>query len=126
MLLRRTAALAATGALALGGAALLVPSSADATPKTDHANRQQLRTTGHTTITVQRGRVTAVSPTSISLTSKDGYAHTYAITAKTKVKQHRVAVALSGLKVGAPAQVIADADTARRITFLKPKTGQHA
>ncbi len=140
-MLRRTAILATTGALALGGVAVLVPTSASASQDSvaqvakgkliTAENRQELRQTGHTTITrqtkkhgtvtvvVQRGEVTAVSPTSISLTSKDGYAHTYAITDKTKVKQRRVTVDLADLKVGARAQVIAVKDTARRITFLK-------
>src|SRR4051794_3176211 len=109
-MLRRTAALATAGALALGGVALLVPTAAGAVgtapsaAQPQHkklltpAERRELRETGHVTITrqtkrhgtvtiaVQRGSVTAVSPTSISLTSKDGYSHTYRITDATKVR----------------------------------------
>lgn len=147
-MLRRTAALATAGALALGGVALLVPTSASATPDTavrvsaaaDKGNggkllkpkeRRELRQTGHTTVTretkkhgtvtvqVQRGDVTAVSPTSLTLKSKDGYTHTYAITDKTKVKSQKATASISGVTVGAKAQVIAVKDQARRVRFQK-------
>ena len=142
-MLRRTAALATASALALGGIALLLPTSASALESSvtaveqdkavQPAQRRELRRTGHTTITrknvtvqVQRGEVTAISPTSIMLRSKDGYTHSYAITDKTRVRSERAAVELSGLKVGARAQVIAVQDQARRIRFLKLGTGQRA
>src|SRR3954470_5723801 len=104
-MLRRTAALTTAGALGLGGGALLVPTAAGAVSAApDHpkpksqltpAERQQLRSTGHLTVslTVQRGDVTSVSPTSISLTSKDGYSHTYRVTEDTKVRSQRKAAA---------------------------------
>jgi len=40
------------------------------------------------TLAVQRGKVTAVSATSITLRSDDGYSATYAITGDTRVKAH--------------------------------------
>lgn len=150
---RRTAALATTGALALGGVALLVPHPADASQTADQvanqlgdqgngrarlltpAQRQELRSTGHITLTrhtkrfgdvtvlVQRGEVTAISPTSISLRSKDGYSHTYVITDRTKVRERGQAVDLSELKIGERAMVVAIArpngDIARRIGCLR-------
>ena len=160
-MLRRTAALVTSGALALGGVALLAPSSASAqsdgaqvssqladqlgaqgngrarllTP----AQRRELRSTGHLSITkhtpkhgtltilVQRGEVTALSPTSISLKSKDGFSHSYVITDKTKVRDEGEAVQLSDLTVGERAMVIAlvtkDGDVARRISCLQPAAG---
>lgn len=147
-MLRRTAALATASAVALGGIALLVPTSASAVDSSvaavdqdkgvRPAQRRELRQTGHTTITretkkhgtvtvqVQRGEVTAVSPTSITLRSKDGYTHSYLVTDKTKVKSQRATVELSGLKVGARAQVVAVQDEARRIRFLKLVAGPRA
>ena len=150
---RRTAALVTTGALALGGVALLVPHPADASQTADQvanqlgdqgngrarlltpAQRQELRSTGHITLTkhtkrhgditilVQRGEVTAISATSISLRSKDGYSHTYVITDRTKVREHRQPVDLSDLKVGERAMVIAiqtpNGDVARRISCIR-------
>lgn len=157
-MIRRTAAVVASGALALGGVALLVPTSAsaqqDATSFSstvadqlgdqgngrarllNPAQRRELRTTGHLTVTkhtpkhgtitvlVQRGEVTAISPTSISLRSKDGWSHTYVITDKTKVREHRQPVELSELTVGERAMVVAlvtkQGDVARRIGCLQP------
>lgn len=142
-MLRRTAALATASAVALGGIALLVPTSASAVDSSvaavdqdkgvRPAQRRELRQTGHTTITretkkhgtvtvqVQRGEVTAVSPTSITLRSKDGYTHSYLVTDKTKIKGQR-----ASLKVGARAQVVAVQDEARRIRFLKLVAGPRA
>jgi hypothetical protein len=155
---RRTAVLVTTGALALGGVALLVPSSASAQQEAagfsnqvadqvgDQGNgrarlltpaqRRELRSTGHLTVTkhtkkhgtvtvlVQRGEVTALSPTSISLKSKDGFSHAYVITDKTKVREQGEAVELSDLKVGERAMVIAlvtkSGDVARRISCIRP------
>ena len=156
-MLRRTAALVTSGALALGGVALLVPRPASATQTADQVAaqadpgqqgqqgrarlltpelRQQLRQTGHITLTrhtrrfgnvtvlVQRGVVTAVSPTSISLRSKDGYEHTYVVTSRTKVRERRQPVPLSDLTVGERAMVVAlqtaQGDVARRISCLRP------
>lgn len=145
--LARTALAVTAAAVAVSGAALLVPHPADAATQlvasadspqqkllTD-AQRRQLRTTGHVTVTratkhrgtvtvlVQRGKVDAVTPTSITLTSKDGYHHTYAITPQTKVRERRQPVDLGDLKVGERAMVVAlhtgAGDTARRISCLR-------
>ena len=149
-MLRRTAAVVASGALALGGVALLVPRPADAAQTADTVadqvdgargrlltqdQRQQLRETGHLTLTkhtrrhgdvtvlVQRGEVTALSATSISLRSKDGYAHTYVITQRTKVRERGEPVPLDDVKVGERAMVVAlqteQGDLARRIGCLR-------
>ena len=161
-MLRRTAVLATTGALALGGVAVLVPTAASAKQDAvsqvadqvasqvdrsatgrarllNPAQRQELRTTGHLSLTkntkrfgkvtvlVQPGEVTALSPTSISLKSKDGYSHSYVIKPVTKVREKGEPVPLSDLKVGERAMVIAvvtkDGDVARRISCVRPAAG---
>jgi hypothetical protein len=148
-MLRRTALAVTAGAVALGGAALLVPTAADASSPeavvsaAQHGRRlltpperRELRSTGHVTVTrhtpkhgtvtvlVQRGEVTALSPTSISLKSKDGYTHSYVITAATKVREKGQPVQLSDLRVGERAMVVAlhgaQGDVARRIGCLRP------
>ena len=153
---RRTAVAAVlSGAVALGGVAVLVPhgasaaatgsalvQQADAAARGGHARlltqaqRTELRTTGHLSLTkktkkhgtvtvlVQRGEVTALSPTSISLKSKDGFSHSYAITDKTKVRERGQTVDLGDVKVGERAMVVAlqtkQGDVARRIGCLRP------
>lgn len=156
---RRTVfALLAVGALTAGGAALLAPSPASASPEqavsavaaavgadggTAHpgrrltpAQRHELRSTGHLTLTVhtrkhgtvtvlvQRGEVTALSPSSISLTSKDGYAHGYTVSPKTKVREKGQPESYADLTVGERVMVVAvqtkDGDVARRIGCLRP------
>lgn len=149
-MLRRTTLAVTAGAVALGGVALLTPSSAQATPsavadsvarQADHPRlltppqRRELRQTGHLVVTrhtphhgtvtvlVQRGEVTALSPTSITLRSKDGFAHSYVITAKTKVRDKGQLVSLSDLTLGERAMVVAlrtpNGDDARRIGCLR-------
>lgn len=101
--------------------------------------RAQLRETGHieiirstksrgnVTVEVQRGEVTSVSATSITLLSKDGYSHSYVVTAETKVRANRQPVAISTLRVGERALVVAvrtpDGDVARRIGAIGAKKG---
>jgi len=48
----------------------------------------------------QRGAVTAVSATSISLKSADDFASTYAVSAETKVIKHRGRVKIGDVKAG--------------------------
>ncbi len=48
---------------------------------------------GYQTVHTQRGTVTAVSATSITVTSEDGYAKTYAVTATTVVHAQRDGIA---------------------------------
>ena len=150
-MLRRTAtALVVTGALTLGGAALLAPQSASATPdpaasqvsdaKGHHrlltpAQRRELRATGHLTVTrhtrkhgtvtvlVQRGEITALSATSISLRSKDGFSHSYVVTDRTKVREQGQPASYDELKVGEQVMVVAlqtaKGDVARRIGCVR-------
>jgi hypothetical protein len=63
---------------------------------------------GHTaTVDIQRGAITAVSPTSLTLTSSDGVAETYVLTGKTKIRSHGRAFPAGQLAVGDRGLVVA-------------------
>jgi hypothetical protein len=59
------------------------------------------------TMDVQRGQVTAVSATSISIRSDDGYAATYTVGAGTKVRLGGTPKTIGDVKVGATVGVLA-------------------
>ncbi|HSV65579.1 MAG TPA: hypothetical protein VLJ59_06690 [Mycobacteriales bacterium] len=65
------------------------------------------------TMVVQRGQVTAVSSSSVTVKSDDGYTATYPIVASTKVRVNGDAKAIDGVTVGNTAAVLArkDGDT---------------
>ena len=75
---------------------------------------------GPTEVTLQRGRVTAASATSITVASSDGFSATYAITSSTVVKRDRAAVTGDKLVVGDTALVRASAGTATVVRDLSP------
>jgi hypothetical protein len=58
----------------------------------------------------QRGTVNAVSSTSITLTSKDGFSHTYVVDSSTHVRVDGKKGAISGVKPGHDAAVLAKVD----------------
>jgi hypothetical protein len=58
----------------------------------------------------QRGTVKAVSSTSITLTSKDGFSHTYVVDSSTHVRVDGKKGAISGVKPGQDAAVLAKVD----------------
>jgi hypothetical protein len=60
-----------------------------------------------TTLAEQRGTVDAVSSTSISLTSTDGFKQTYAVTSDTRVRVDGKKSAIADVKTGQTATVIA-------------------
>ncbi len=72
---------------------------------------------GYQTIDTQRGRVTAVSSSAITLKSPDGFAHTYAVTSATIVDAQRDGV--GSIKVGDQAAVSAtvSGSTATAVTI---------
>lgn len=55
----------------------------------------------------QRGTVTAVSASSITVVSKDDFAATYVVDAKTKVRQTKEESAISDVKTGDKVRVVA-------------------
>ena len=95
------------------------------------ANRRaELTSTGHTTVVrhtrahgeltllVQVGRITSTAPDSITVTSKGGYVHSYAVTAATRIRAQRQQVAAATLEDGDRVLVVASSDgRARRIAL---------
>lgn len=69
---------------------------------------------------VQRGVVTAASATSISVRSLDGYTQTYAVDAKTKVRQNGKPATMAAVRSGDHVQVLASGGTALRIQDRQP------
>jgi hypothetical protein len=61
-------------------------------------------------VDVQRGQVTAVSATSITLKSEDGFTASYAVSADTKVRVGGAQKAMGDVKVGNNAGVVAKKD----------------
>ncbi|HMC71303.1 MAG TPA: hypothetical protein VKJ07_19260, partial [Mycobacteriales bacterium] len=75
-----------------------------------------LRTkTGDRTVDLQRGVVSSVSPTSISVTSPDKFPGVYAIDASTKVRTRGGLVSISSVHKGDQVLVVATAGKALRI-----------
>jgi len=79
---------------------------------------------GLRTVDVQRGDITAVDATSITIKSPDGFVGSYSVTAETKVRKDGATVAITTLKVGDKAGVRAlEADgkkTARAVIERTP------
>jgi hypothetical protein len=69
------------------------------------------------TVEVQTGKVTAVSSTSIAVTSADGYSHTYAVNASTVVDAERDGISsiAKGDQVQVLATTVSGKDTATNI-----------
>ena len=70
---------------------------------------------GDRTVDLQRGVVSAVSPTSISVTSPDSFAGTYSVDATTKVRTRNGLVSISAVHTGDQVFVVASAGKALRI-----------
>lgn len=68
---------------------------------------------------VQRGRVTMVSPSSVTVNSVDGYTATYAVDTTTKVRKNKASATISDVQTGDRVSVLAGrsgaTSTARRI-----------
>jgi hypothetical protein len=78
---------------------------------------------GDRTVDLQRGTVSAVSPTSISVTSADKFAGTYTVDNATKVRTRSGLVSISSVHVGDQVFVVATAGKALRILDRVPKAG---
>jgi hypothetical protein len=70
---------------------------------------------GDRTVDLQRGTVSAVSPTSISVTSADKFPGTYAVDSATKVRTRSGLGSISSVHVGDQVFVVASAGKALRI-----------
>ena len=75
---------------------------------------------GYQTIAFQNGKVTAVSSTSITLRSADGYTHSYVVTSSTTVNAQRGGISSikAGNEVSVRATVSGSTTTAAQITDL--------
>lgn len=75
------------------------------------------------TIDVQKGEVTSVSSTSLTMKSVDGYTKTYVITSATRVRSKRKPSSISNVKPGERAFVVArkngDTATARVVLGVR-------
>jgi hypothetical protein len=73
---------------------------------------------GYETVDVQVGKVTSVSQASISLTSTDGYNHTYSVTSSTVVDSQRdgISSVSTGDQVQLAATTVSGTDTATNIS----------
>ncbi len=82
----------------------------------------------YVTLDTQRGEVTKVSNTSITLKSADGFTATYAVTGDTKIRRDGKPAKVGDLKVGDPAMVIATKSggdkTAKGIVVRAPKAAK--
>lgn len=124
-----TAVAVATGGIAVANAATPTPtpSAGTGTVVTKHKPRPALhgeavrRGKGGTFVTVgtQRGEVTAVSATSITEKSIDGFTRTYALTPDSKVLLDKKTATATAVQVGQKAAVVAvktgDTWTVRRL-----------
>ena len=74
---------------------------------------------GDQVIDIQRGQVTAVSATSVTVKSADGFTATYTVNGDTKVRKDKHLVAIGDVHTGDKVGVLAvnsGGDTAKRIT----------
>ena len=70
---------------------------------------------GDRTVDLQRGTVSAVTPTSISVTSPDNFAGTYTVDSSTKVRTRSGLVSISAVHKGDKVFVVASGGKALRI-----------
>lgn len=105
------------------------------------AQRQTLRRTGHVevikhtrkhgdvTLEVQRGAITALTPSSITLLSKGGYSHGYLLTPATVVHEKGKNESVTDLTVNERVIVVAvhgpTGDAVRRITCVRAPVNTH-
>ena len=78
------------------------------------------------TLVIARGTVSSVSPSSVTVTSADQVATTYAITLVTKVRQRGTGLTTASSVVSGAVEVVGvqhgSTDTARRIVIAKAET----
>jgi hypothetical protein len=102
--------------------------------RTEHGQVTVRTKTGTEVIDLQRGQVTAVSPTSISVKSQDGFSATYVVDSTTKVRKSGQRSAIGNVANGDNVVIAAlhnanatgGTDTAKRIgDHGVPKTPAH-
>jgi hypothetical protein len=137
----KIALVAGTAVLALGGigggVAIASGTTAPATtaaaaaPAHPHRARGLLRRAEHAEVTVrtkqgdrvvdvQRGQVTAVSPTSVTVRSKDGFSATYKVAGTSKVRSKKKQSSIAAVHANDRVVVVASASTVRRLADAGP------
>lgn len=81
----------------------------------EHGQFTMRGATGDVTVDVQRGMVSTVSATSITVTSHDGFRATYAIGAATRVRHDRAPVTIASVHTGDQVLVVGSGGTAMGI-----------
>lgn len=78
---------------------------------------------GYQVVNGQRGKVTAISPTSLSVTSEDGYAATYVLTGDTKYRVDQKAAKVTDIHSGDTVAVRArtTGDTHTAVVVAEPR-----
>lgn len=61
----------------------------------------------HLVVDVQRGQVQSVSATSVTVRSRDGYTHTYTVTADSRIRKDKVRTSIGKLAKGDRVWVVA-------------------
>jgi hypothetical protein len=77
-------------------------------------------------ILIQNGELTAVSASSATVKSDDGFTATYSITAATEVRLDRAEADTTKLAVGRPVRIIANEDRSARLVSSSTVEGQAA
>ncbi|HWC83404.1 MAG TPA: hypothetical protein VG756_25900 [Pseudonocardiaceae bacterium] len=95
--------------------------------RVEHAEATLNTKQGPKVIDLQRGAVTAVSPTSVTVRSKDGYTETYAVAPTSKVRQDKKDSTISAVRTGDQVLVVGtkqgDTVTVNRLADRGPATG---
>jgi hypothetical protein len=75
--------------------------------RAEHAEATVNTKQGPKVVDLQRGSVTSVSPTSVTVRSKDGFTATYAVTSSTKVRKNKQSGAIGEVQNGDRVLVLA-------------------
>jgi hypothetical protein len=88
--------------------------------KAEHAEVTVRTKQGDKVIDVQRGQVTAVSPTSVTVRSKDGFSATYKVAGTSKVRSKKKAATIAAVHDNDRVVVVASSSTVRRLADAGP------
>jgi hypothetical protein len=92
--------------------------------RVEHGRLTMRTKTGDEVVDVQRGQVTAVNATSVTVKSQDGFTATYAVGSAAKIRVKKQTAAMSGVHVGDRVGVTAvhsgSTDTVRRLADAGP------
>ena len=75
--------------------------------RVEHGEATLRTKTGTEVVDVQRGTVTAVTPTSVTVRSQDGFTATYTVTSASKVRKDKQTSSISAVAVNDKVEVVA-------------------